>query len=323
LENSLITSDDGKSQGIREITQGPPSGYVVIAPERQVDQEFDIAEFFSIALTSWKMLLGTALVGAAIAAGISLIFRDTYRAEVVIAPVSQKGASVSSALRGQLGGLASLAGIDLGGGDERKEESFATLASSGFARDFILSENLLPVLFAERWDAKNNRWRASRKPPTVGDAVKLFTDDVRFISQDRKTGLVKVAVEWYSPDLAARWANHMVEMANERLRTEATRDAAQSIDYLNKELEKTNVVELRQAIYRLIEDQVSRAMLANVQRQYAFRVIDSAVPPEFRSRPKRVLFVVVGALLGLAAAWLVSFLRRPDRASGARGVPGP
>jgi LPS O-antigen subunit length determinant protein (WzzB/FepE family) len=134
---------------------------------------------------------------------------------------------------------------------------------------------------------------------------------------------VKVAVEWYSPDLAARWANHMVEMANERLRTEATRDAGQSIDYLNKELEKTNVVELRQAIYRLIEDQVSRAMLANVQRQYAFRVIDSAVPPEFKSRPKRALFVVVGALLGLGAGWLVSFLRRPDRASGARGVPVP
>ena len=319
----MITSDDGKSRDIRDITKGPPSGYFVIVPERQVDQEFDLAELVSIALTSWKMLLGTALVGAAIAAGISLIFRNTYRAEVVIAPVSQKGASVSSALRGQLGGLASLAGIDLGGGDVRKEESLATLAASGFARDFILSENLLPVLFAERWDAKSNRWRAGRKPPTVGDAVKLFTNDVRSISEDRKTGLVKVAVEWYSPDLAARWANHMVEMANERLRTEVTRDAGQSIDYLNKELEKTNVVELRQAIYRLIEDQVSRAMLANVQREYAFRVIDSAVPPEFKSRPKRVMFVVVGALLGLAAGWLVSFLRRPDRASRERGVPAP
>ena len=318
----MTMTNSGETKDARDILKGSPSGYFVIVPDRQLDEGIDVAELFATAVTSWKMILGTAIIGAAVAAGISLVLRNTYRAEVVIAPVSQKGVGVGGALRSQLGGLASLAGIDLSGGGDRKEESFATLVATGFARDFISSEKLLPALFAERWDPKENHWKESEKPPTVEAAVKYFTNNVRSVSEDRKTGLIKVAVEWYSPDLAARWANRMVEVANERLRNEATRNSEQSIEYLNKELAKTNVVELRQAIYRLIEEQVSQAMLANVQREYAFRVIDPAVPPEFKFSPKRAIIVVVGALVGLVAGLMAVLLRRP-RATRQEAIPAP
>jgi hypothetical protein len=138
---------------------------------------------------------------------------------------------------------------------------------------------MLHELFSDRWDRNGGRWQLGAKQPTLDEAVRKFTKTVRFSREDHTTGLVTVAVEWYSPDLAARWANGLVSMVNERLRTEATRNADHSIEYLNKELAKTNVVEIRQAIYKVIEEQVNNAMLANVQREYAFRVIDPAVPP--------------------------------------------
>ncbi len=300
-----------------DVLNGPPSGYFVIVPPRPDEEAFDVATVVSVIGAAWKVLLFTLILGGGVAGAVSFFIRPVFRSETLVVPVTQKGTSAASggALRGQLGGLAALAGIDVTGGSGSKEEAIATLSSSGFARDFIASEQLMPILFPKKWDAQAKGWKAGVTPPTMEDAVKLFTEEVRTVSEDRTSGLLTMKVEWYSPDLAARWANGMIEKVNERLRSHAIRDSERSIDFLNKELAKTNVVELRQAVYRLIEEQVNNAMLANVQYEYAFRVIDPAVAPVKRASPRRVAMTIIGAVFGLfaGAAWalLRHQLRRP------------
>ena len=72
---------------------------------------------------------------------------------------------------------------------------------------------------------------------------------------------------------------------------------------------KTSEVDIRQAIYRLTEEQVNNAMLANVQREYAFRFIDPAIPPETKFSPKRPLITSVGAVIGLFVGSFAVYLR--------------
>jgi uncharacterized protein involved in exopolysaccharide biosynthesis len=300
-------------RNVREVMNGPPNGYFVVIPERRDDEAVNFGALAAIVVRSWKILLATTLGCAVIAAGISLHMPKIYRAQTLIAPVLQSNNGIGGALNSQFGGLAALAGLDLGGNGPRKEEFFATLSSSSFARDFIVSEKLLPLLFAERWDSQADQWRKGERPPTLEAGVNKFMKSVRFITEDHRTGLVTVAVEWYTPEIAARWANLMIEMANDRLRTESIRNADRSIDYLNKELAKTNVVELRQVIYRLIENQVNNAMLANVEREYSFRVIDPAVPPEVRISPQRTLMAILGAVAGLVLGVTGVLLRRAIR----------
>jgi uncharacterized protein involved in exopolysaccharide biosynthesis len=308
---NVSKSDDD----VRQVMSGPPAGYFVVVPQTRAEDVVNLATILTILVNSWRTLLSAAFLGAIAAAVISLQLRSLYRAETLLAPVTQDRLGAANALRNQIGGFAALAGIDLGATGGRKEESLATLSSPGFARSFILSENLMPILFAKRWDSKTNRWREDDKQPTLEDAVKEFITNVRAVTPDRKTGLVTVSVEWYSPQLAARWANRMVDMVNERLRTEATRNADLSIEYLNKELAKTNVVDMQQAIYRLIQDQVNSAMIANVQHQYAFRVIDPAVAPEKRVSPKRTVMTLVGGAIGLFVGVIIVFARRAFRAA--------
>jgi uncharacterized protein involved in exopolysaccharide biosynthesis len=310
---NLSKSDDD----VRQVMTGPPAGYFVVVPQAQAEDVVNLATIFAILVNSWKALISAAFLGGIIAAVISLQMSSLYRAETLLAPVTQDSLGAASALRNQIGGLAAFAGVDLGTSGGRKEESLATLSSPGFARSFILNENLMPILFAKRWNSKTNRWREDEKQPTLENAVKVFIRNVRTITPDRKTGLVTVSVEWYSPQLAARWANRMVEMVNERLRTEAIRNADLSIDYLNKELAKTNVVDMEQAIYRLIQNQVDSAMIANVQHQYAFRVIDPAVAPETRVSPKRTVMTLVGGAIGLFVGVIFVFALRAFRGAHA------
>ena len=294
---------------------GPPSGYFIVVQEPQVEDPDDLAAFVGELLHRWKLLICMSAIGALIAFTIAFLMPPVYRAQALVAPVTPNGPS-QDPLR-QLGGLAALANVEFGSGGGRKQESLAALRSKGFARDFIQRNSLLPVLYAQRYDVREQRWRPGDTPPTLGEAVQRFTHDVVDISDDRATDFVTVTVDWYSPQLAAQWANGLIEAVNEQLRADAISSADRSLDYLNKELAKTNVVEIRQAIYKLIEQQVNNAMMANVQHEFAYHFLDAAVAPEKRYSPKRSVITAVGAALGLFLGVLAAYLRRerPRRAT--------
>ncbi len=116
------------------------------------------------------------------------------------------------------------------------------------------------------------------------------------------TQLVTLTVEWRDPVVAADWANTLVDRVNHNLSTRAVSEAEKSVSYLNQELEKTSVVGLRQAIYNLIETQIGNIMSANVNEEYAFRVIDPAAPPDLDDYvwPRPALTLATGFILGVS-----------------------
>ncbi len=305
---------------VRDLMKGAPSGYFIVVPEMQEDTPDELSSYSTALLGSWRLLLATAVLGAVIAAIIAFVLPPKFRAQALVAPVNSGGSPTGGGTLKQLGGLAALAGIDIPGANGRKDEYLATLNSTGFLRDFIQAEDMLPILFASRWDAQAKQWRAGEEPPTLGEAVKKVRDDVINVVDDRRTSLVTVTVDWGSPQLAARWANDLIEKVNEKLRADAARSAERSLDYLNKELARTSEVETRQAIYRLTEEQVNNAMLASVQHEYAFRFIDPAIAPERKNSPKRAIMTAVGAAIGLFVGALLVRLQMARRRAQPRAL---
>jgi uncharacterized protein involved in exopolysaccharide biosynthesis len=215
--------------------------------------------------------------------------------------------SCSTGARG--GGLASLAGITVGGADTA--EPIAVLRSAGFARAFIEEGNLLPVLFARKWDAQAGRWKAADPEdwPDMHDAVKFFEEDILSVQEDKRTRLVTVTVNWKDPKLAAEWANELVKRLNERMRQRALREAESSVNYLKRELTEANVVALQQSIGRLLETELQKAMLARVSEEFAFRVVDEATPPKWRSWPRRTQLVALAGVAGIFLSCLFLVIR--------------
>lgn len=272
-------------------------------PERKNDG-VDLTKAFAYAIGRWYLLVIVAILGGAAAAAAAWTLPNKYRAEVLLAPVKPTGSDSLGGLKSQVGGIAALAGIDLGG-SAQTDESFATLSSRGFAREFIATHELLPFLFEQRFDTATQKWRSGVKVPSIEDGVDMFTKTVCAVSEDRKTHLITISVETTSPDRAAQWANGLVELVNERLRQDAVKNADQNVRYLREELQRTSVVELQQAIYRLMESQINQAMLASVQRQFAFRVLDKAVPPEKIASPHRRTMVAIGVALPILVTFFI------------------
>jgi uncharacterized protein involved in exopolysaccharide biosynthesis len=185
----------------------------------------------------------------------------------------------------------------MGGGSV---EALAILRSRDFTRAFIEEQQLLPVLFAEKWDSQNQRWldEDSEKWPDVGDGVRYFSGSLRKISEDRETRLVTVAVEWTDPELAALWTELLIQRLNDYMRLRTLDEAQANVEYLQAELAATSGVAMQQAVGRLLEREHQKLMLARGNKEFAFRVIDSPEVPDSPVRPNRRLMVIVATIFG-------------------------
>lgn len=276
-------------------------------PHREIDPGIDLRTLFAL-IWRWRLVvIGTVVLFAGGSFVASLFMTPVYRASTVLVPAESDTASLGplgSALS-QLGGLAALASIDLGSSGTNIEEALAVLRSREFTEKFIREENLMPELFPKP---------SRRKPPTYAKAYKLFDREVRKILRDSRSGLITVQIEWHDPELAAQWANKLVERLNAEMRARAIEKTSASVGYLEKELATTTIVDTRAAISRLMEAQINQRMLANVTEEYALRVVDRAMPPDPDDpvRPNRLLLVTASGAVGLLVSVLACVMwRRP------------
>ncbi len=249
-------------------------------------------------------IVASMIVFTAAFIGFAFWMTPMYRATTVLVPAGgDKGGmgSLASSL-GQLGGLASLAGVNIGSGDSQTNEALAVLRSREFTEAFIHDAQLMPELFHARWDAANRRWKGEEKNwPTLAQAFKFFDKQVRAIGRDKATGLVTIDIKWRDGTLAAAWANDLVKRLNAEMRARATASTNASVGYLEKELAATSAVETRQSINHLMEAQLNQKMLANVTEEYAFRVVDRALPPDPKDvvGPGKPMMAALGLLIGV------------------------
>ncbi|MFC1545944.1 Wzz/FepE/Etk N-terminal domain-containing protein [Pseudomonadota bacterium] len=264
----------------------------------QDEDEIDLLAYWRLIWGERKLILSIAFAAALLAVVYSLTLPNIYRAEVLLAPVKaeESRSGLASALGG-LGGLASMAGISIGGGGS-VEENLAVLKSREFLWKFIKDQKLMPVLFEDDWDAELGKWEESdpEDQPSLWDASREF-DAVMSVSRDKKSDLITVGVEWRDPALAAAWANALVMRVNEHLRQQAIARSNSSLKYLREELMRTQIEEMRQALFELITKEQGKAMLANTRKEFAFQVLDRAVEPDRKAKPKRSLIVVLAAFI--------------------------
>ena len=144
-----------------------------------------------------KMILAIYVVIFTVGAGVlAFILTPKYRSEVVVSP-AEGSSGLGGELGSQLGGLASLAGINIGGaGAKKSDEALEFLRSRNFTAGFIQRHMLLPILFAKKWDSARNQWRDADNVPTIAEGVKKFSKQVRQIAEDKRTGIVTVSIVW-------------------------------------------------------------------------------------------------------------------------------
>lgn len=275
------------------------------------------AMFAMLWRTKWFIIVFTGLVSVATVI-YAINVPNVYRASAIYLPKSNDDAGGLAQLAGQFGGLASMAGINLGGGGaDKTAAAIEFMKSRAFLQAFIDKRDLtVPILAAEGWDQESGNllidpelfdeskqvWVRAAPPgfqvtPTAWEAYDLFKKMIS-ISEQSKKGFVKIELEYYSPELAAKWLGWLVEDLNAYWKAREHEQTQKSIAFLTKQAENAQLSELRSVFYQLIAEQTKNTVLAEVSDEVLFETIAPIVVPEQKSAPSRALLCLLGFAFG-------------------------
>lgn len=252
----------------------------------------------------WPLLLIAAVLGGGVGGGMFFWLPPTYEAYAVIAPVSEGKGGALSVLGERFGGL--VAGLgESGGGLSDPRQQLAILRSRAFTVRIIEENNLRPRLFPERWDASAQAWIGDA--PTLWDAYRKMAH-MREITDDRRSGLVRMSIRWRDPEEAARWVELHVTTLNRYLQQRAIEASEKSVAFLTDQVNQTSNVEMRQTLFRLIEAETKKGVLAHATDEFAFAIIDPAEPPDRPDRLSLQLSIAATGIGFLCVAFFGVFL---------------
>lgn len=282
-------------------------------------KELYLHKFSIIAVSSLFFILSIA---------ISLSLTNRYTAKATLVGVVSDSGGLA-ALAKNFGGLASVAGLNLGasGGEDKSAIAIEIIKSREFINNFVLKNDLsVPLVAGERYnistgeleidsdifDVKDNEWiREVKFPRTVEPSPweihKAFLDLLK-IEQDVKTGFVTLSFEFYSPTLAKKWLELLIVEINEKIKNDDKQEAKKSIIFLNEALDNVKNSNMQQTFYQLIEEQTKTLMLTESKEEYVFKTISPAYLPERKSFPNRIVICISGGFLGaiIMSFWIIS-----------------
>lgn len=191
--------------------------------------------------------------------------------------------------------------------DNNQDVIQARLVSRDFTMHFIHEFNIYRYFYPAHWDIENQQW-IDGFIPDKGESFTRFRDEVRIVDHDEETDILTVKMNWPDPLIARDLANLYIEAFNQYLRAKAQSEVERKLAFLKKELQRSNILDIQQSIYRLIEAQTAIAMFASAREEFALEVIDPAATPYKSFNMSRKRKVLLGAAVGFVLAVFVVLL---------------
>lgn len=283
----------------------------------QYDDEIDLRELFAVLWAGKIKIIAITAIFAFASVIYALSLPNQYKATVLLAPSQSSSSGISGAL-GQLGGLASLAGVSIGGGESNEAQLAQEIMKSwSFIESFIADNDLAVEVYAVKgwdkgsnkllinqdiFDTKTNTWliedgSGQQGSPNSWKLYKSFSGRL-LVSEDKKSGLISVSVEYYSPQIAKRWLDLYISAINKHMQDRQILKVGRNIEYLEAQIEKTEIAGMQEVFYTIIEEQLKGKMLAEASPDYVFTPVSPGMVPQVKSQPKRALICILGVLLG-------------------------
>lgn len=285
----------------------------------------------------FKVIIPTVLVSV-LAVFYAINKPDIYTASGVYTPASQGDSGSLSKLAGQFGGLASIAGVNLGGGSKDDTKvALKFLTSRSFLQHFIEKYSLEDeVMAVNGWDRTinelsydeslynlaENKWVRTPPPnkhviPTPWEAYESFKDILK-VQYDDKEGIILLSIDYYSPEIAKEWLELIVKELNSFWKAKKLDKSDKLIAGLTIKAQETKISELQTVFYTLIAEQTKNNLLDQVTDESVFELVGEVVLPEDKSAPSRALICILAFILSASISSLIIIGREINKVSQSR-----
>jgi tyrosine-protein kinase Etk/Wzc len=280
------------------------------------DDAINLVDLLIVLAKHKKMILVLTFAAALVAVGISLLMPNIYTGmSKILPPESSKSSSVNSIMLAQLGGLTGTAGAALGLKDPNA--LYLAMLKSRNIMEKIVRHFDLQTVYEEK---------------TMTDALKALEKESTITSG--KDGVIVVEVDDKDPQRAAALANAYIEELNKLMQTFALTEASQRGQFFENQmkpakdkltdaeitLDRTPNTSLQymdalrnlryqESIYDILATQFASAKLDEAKDSPLIQILDKAIPPEKKSKPKRSLIVILATLAAFFMAIIWAFIK--------------
>jgi LPS O-antigen subunit length determinant protein (WzzB/FepE family) len=286
------------------------------------EDEIDLRELFA---TIWKHKVFIAIF-VFIATSLAIIYAlskpNEYKISTILAP---QEASKSVSLGG-LASLAGMAGINIGGSSGvTPDVAFEELINNyTFMKEFIIKRKIdkklldsnlqKDYIFALNYDGVYKYLHSNKKSDKeinfYSNIYKPLVDNLN-ISTDKKTGLINVSFTHPNRKFAYYVLNSFLEDGTKFLINKNLQDINLQINKYQKELAKTNNIELKSELAKLVSSLIKQKVYINSSKYYKVKVVTDPYIPDVKdkAKPKRGLIIIVAFITSfILAIFLVFFI---------------
>lgn len=292
-------------------------------------RELDFSSLFS-ALWRDKIVIGfTTFVISLSAVAYSLYLPNIYQSVATMAPQASGSASRLEELANRYSGLASLAGVNIGGAGRLTESQIAMEITKTltFFESFLYREVVAELAAVAEWDSdsgdliydnalydpKGDIWTMDEKrgrsnKPTLQEAHEIFLEHFS-VTEDLNTSLVTFSVTHQSPVVAKEWLELVLDSIDKQAKEDSIRESQTAIDFLKDQRNRTELVFIDEVFAQLIEEQFKSKILAEGSSNYLFRAIQPPYIPEKKIQPNRAWICISSFLIAFIGCCILSIAR--------------
>lgn len=280
----------------------------------------DLGPVFDSILQKKYLILLVTTIFATFSVFYSLSLPNIYETNTKLK--LSEDSSPSSALSNissQFGGLASLVGVSVPGGQGASKANYAIELMK--SKDFIKHINSFPgvtekiiavktfdpvseeIIYDENlYSSIQKKW--IRNPPSGRPIIPSYLEVHKEVMKDlsinasKKTGFITIAYKHESPIFAYEFISLITSEINKITKEKDLAESKSSLEYLYSQLNQVSEKDLRESINKLIEVQLNTNMLANLREEYLLESIDAVFIPEIKSGPQRSIICIIGTFLG-------------------------
>jgi uncharacterized protein involved in exopolysaccharide biosynthesis len=280
--------------------------------------EINLIDLLIVLVKNKAMIIKITLAGAILSVGYSLSLDNIYTSTTkILPPQSSQSTSANSVMLAQLGVLAGGAGAALGSIGKDPNAIYIAMLKSRTITEKIVAKFDLKTIY---------------KKESLTDTIKSLLDASNMVSS--KDGLITIEVDDKDPQRAANLANAYVEELNSLMQTLAITEASQRRLFFETQLKpakdrlsdaeikldrtlKTSLAYLDalrdqkylEGVYEIIVRQFEAAKMDEAKNSPLIQVLDKAIPPEKKSKPKRSLIVILAMIVCFFLATIWTFIR--------------
>jgi len=280
--------------------------------------EIDLKELFFVLWRGKYFIIIFTMISLAVGSLHLRNLSSNYSVSILLAPVQEEQSTPNF---GNLGGLASLAGISLPSGSASDFAKYEIMLKTQEISTLIFKEqNLIQALFSGEWDENQQIFREPKKnrltliknvvkeiltgrPPkeyTRPNPAKLaaFIHGNIHIKLDNKTQYLNLSAESSNPELLTKLLVSMIKNTDELFKKKFIKQANDAVQFYQIKISKARSQEHREILATLIAKEERKLLLATREGPFVAEILTGPNTSLYPTSPKASIILTLSILLG-------------------------